>query len=179
MNIIAAVSKSWGIGYKNDLLFRIPSDLARFKKLTMGKTIIMGHNTFKSLPGQKPLPGRENIVLSRTTLVPNVLTKGSVQGTLAVIRENSNYSNIPPEGQLPTAGAPTTGVFVIGGGMIYREFLPYCTRAYITKVDTDPPADVFLPNFDLMDDWEMTEESEKFEYNGLHYNYCTYVKAIP
>lgn len=156
MNLIVAVSADWGIGWKNELLFRIPADLKRFKEITMGKTVVMGHSTFRSLPHMKPLSGRKNIVLSRGRVL-------SIPGALVV---NSKE-------QVETGD----DVFIIGGGEVYGLFLDDCTKAYVTKVDSYPKADRFFPNLDEKDGWHLEELSEKFCDNGLTYRYCVYIKT--
>ena len=151
--MIVAVSADWGIGYKNELLFNIPADLRRFKQITMGKTVVMGHSTFKSLPGMKPLPGRKNVVLSRNPelFIPGVFVANS--------KEEVEMSD---------------DVFIIGGEEVYRLFLDDCTKAYVTKVNKNPKADCFFPNLDEKKRWLLEDESEKMYENGLSYLYCVY-----
>ena len=113
MNLIVCVSRNWGIGKNNELLFHIPDDLKQFKALTTGKVVVMGHNTLKSLPGGKPLPNRTNIVLSRN---PNLKIEGatvcnSVQDVLIEVSDRLQ-----------------SDVFIIGGEAIYKMFLPYCRK---------------------------------------------------
>ncbi|MCL2199301.1 MAG: dihydrofolate reductase [Defluviitaleaceae bacterium] len=156
MNLSVAVSQNWGIGYKNDLLFRISEDLKRFRKLTTGKTIIMGHNTFKSLPGGKPLPNRTNIVLSRdTTLkIPDVIVCNSVEELQKHLHND---------------------VFIIGGEQVYRLLLDYCKTAYVTQVQATPPADAFMPNLNELPNWKLIEEESPKTDGRLVYKYSTYV----
>ncbi|MCL2388564.1 MAG: dihydrofolate reductase [Defluviitaleaceae bacterium] len=163
MNLSVAVSANWGIGYKNELLFRIHEDLQRFKELTTGKVVVMGHNTFKSLPAnRRPLPNRVNIVLSRNASlkIPDVLTCDSIPA-LEIALQNYNPADI----------------FVIGGEKIYTQLLNHCKRAYITKVESAPPADAFMPNLDTLPNWQLEWESPTMESDGFAYKYCIYTKV--
>ena len=158
MNISVAVSSNWGIGYKNDLLFRISPDLKRFKKLTMGKAIVMGHNTFKSLPNQLPLPGRKNIVMSRnpSLTIPGVYVANSKEQVMEMVKNEQ--------------------VFIIGGEQIYKLFLDDCTRVYLTKVRAAPPADAFFPNLDEKPEWHLAHKSELHYADGYEFMYYELVK---
>ena len=157
MNVSVAVSSNWGIGHKNDLLFRISPDLKRFKKLTMGKAVVMGHNTFKSLPNQKPLPDRKNIVMSRkpNLRIPGVLVANSKEQVMEMVSAKD--------------------IFIIGGEQIYKLFLNDCTRIYLTKVYDNPPADVFFPNLDTKPEWSLAYKSELLYDNGYEFMYCEYI----
>jgi len=162
MNLIVAVSKDWGIGCENQLLFRISEDQKYFRATTIGKVIVMGHNTFKSLPGGKPLKGRTNIVLSKDTglCIPDVIVCNSAEQLL----EHLCVYN-PDD------------IFIIGGAVIYSKFLSHCKKAYVTKIDVSLPADTFFPNIDNMTDWKLVEESAPKEDNGLVYRFCLYKKV--
>jgi|GEM_PF-1741624 len=120
MNLIAAVSRNWGIGNEGKLLFNLSGDLRRFRTLTEGNHVIMGRKTLESLPGGRPLAGRNNIVLSRT------LDAGTPGVT--VCRDVAELKQL-------TKKIPTDKLFVIGGGEIYRLLEPLCSYAYITWVD--------------------------------------------
>jgi dihydrofolate reductase len=163
MNLIVAVSAEWGIGYKNELLFRIREDLQRFRELTTGKVVVMGHNTYKSLPANRqPFPNRTNIVLSRSTEVPGVITCASLP---ALFEQLKNY--VPQD------------IFVIGGEKIYTQLLNFCRTAYITKVEAAPPADVHMPNIDEMTNWQIHEQSSPKTSGSLSYKYVTYHNDFP
>lgn len=153
---IAAISESWGIGKDNDLLFNIPEDKKFFRKTTLNRTVIMGRKTLESLPGGKPFKDRRNIVLSRDPYF-------SVEGANVCRSVNEVLTLIKGE-----------DAFVVGGGEIYREFLPSCAFALITKVCADPQADVFFPNLDKAENWRLAEQSEDYVYEGLKYSFCTY-----
>ncbi|MFZ0282692.1 MAG: dihydrofolate reductase [Bacteroidales bacterium] len=141
ISIIVAVSDDLGIGKDNMLLWRIPEDLKRFKRLTMGKTLIMGKKTWESLP-VKPLPGRKNIVLTdiEGERIDFAITAYSIEDAMAYC-------------------GPDEEVFVIGGGSIYRQFMPVADRLYITHVHKMGPADVFFPKID-MQQWKVIEKTE-------------------
>ena len=156
MQAIVAVSESWGIGKDNDMLFRISADLKRFRALTSGHTVLMGRRTLESLPGGKGLPNRRNIVLTSDP---------------TYIAENAECVNTPA-GAVFAAGADA---FVIGGGAVYRQFLGLCDRIYVTKIFADVEADTFFPNLDESPDWEVAEESEIMEENGIRFQYVDYV----
>ena len=131
ISIIVAVSEDWGIGKDNELLWRLPEDLKRFKSLTTGNTIIMGKKTWESLP-RRPLPDRTNIVL---TDIPDERIEGSL--TVYSIEEALSKCDKDKE------------IFIMGGGSIYRQFLPLADKLYITHVHLKAPADVYFPEIDL------------------------------
>lgn len=153
---IAAVSENWGIGKAGDLLFNIPEDKKFFRRTTLNRTVIMGRKTLQSLPNGKPFKDRRNIVLSRDESF-------SCEGAEVCRSINEVLSLIKGE-----------DAFVVGGGEIYREFLPCCAKAIITKVEASPEAEVFFPNLDEAANWRLLEQSEEYEYEGLKYSFCTY-----
>ena len=153
---IAAISENWGIGKDNDLLFNIPEDKKFFRRTTLNRTVIMGRKTLESLPGGRPFKDRRNIVLSRDPCF-------TVEGAEVCRSVNEVLTLIKGE-----------DAFVVGGGEIYREFLPCCAFALITKVEASPEADAFFPDLDKAGNWRLSEQSEEYEYNGLKYRFCTY-----
>lgn len=157
MQAIVAVSQSWGIGKGGDLLFRLPSDLRRFKAMTTGHTVIMGRKTLDSLPGGKGLPLRRNLVLSR-------------QSDSAPDRAEVIHS---VEDILKTA---EDDAFVIGGQQVYEQLLPYCARVYVTKVLADPEADAFFPDLDKLPEWKVASTGEMLTENGLPFQYVEYIR---
>ena len=157
MQAIVAVSQSWGIGKGGDLLFRLPSDLRRFKAMTTGHTVIMGRKTLDSLPGGKGLPHRRNLVLSR-------------QSDFAPDRAEVIHS---VEDILKTA---EDDAFVIGGQQVYEQLLPYCTRVHITKVLSDPEEDAFFPDLDKLPGWKVASAGEMLTENGLSFQYVEYIR---
>lgn len=150
MNIIVAISDNGAIGKNNNLLWNITEDLRYFKKTTLGSVVIMGRRTYESIG--KPLPGRRNVVISRTLKnAPGVEVYHSVEAALK---------------ELQVCKAE---IFIIGGGELYREMLPYASKLYITFVHiTVEDADVFFPHIDFSQWREISRESfergEKFEY---------------
>ncbi len=159
ISIIVAVSDDWGIGMNNELLWHIPEDLKRFKKLTMGKTIIMGKRTWESLP-RRPLPERKNIVL---TDIPDECIDGSVT---AYTIEDALSKCVQDE-----------EIFIIGGGMVYRQFMPIADRLYITHVHKKAPADVWFPKIDRRK-WKIIEKEECIsgDENRIPYTYVVYAR---
>ncbi len=153
MKMIAAVSADWGIGRDNSLLFSLPTDMKFFRRMTLEKTVIVGRNTLLSFPGGKPLPKRRTILVSGTICPDGVEVCRTVEEAAKKAGDES---------------------FVIGGEQIYRAFLPLCDTAYVTYVKSAPPADAFFPNLDEDPEWELSEESEVFEENGLEFTFRTY-----
>jgi dihydrofolate reductase len=157
ISIIVAVSEDWGIGKDNELLWHISEDLKRFKKLTSGNAVIMGKKTWESLP-RRPLPGRKNIVLTDD---PNESIENSVTA----------YSI---DDALDKCG-PAEEIFIIGGGSIYRQFMPIADRLFITHVHKKAPADIYFPEIDRSI-WEIIEKEEfkTDESNSIPYTYTVY-----
>ena len=156
MTAIVCVSRSWGIGRDGALLVRISADHKRFRTLTVGKTVILGHKTLDTFPGGKPLKDRRNIVLSHRDLdVPGAEIAHSFDEAAALGGDDA---------------------IVIGGASVYMALLSRCDRVYVTKVDADPDADSFFPNLDDNPDWRIESESETFEENGLKFRYVDYVR---
>jgi dihydrofolate reductase len=157
MNCIVAVDNNFAIGKNNNLLFSIPEDLQNFKKLTTGKIVIMGKNTLLSLPNSEPLPNRTNIILS-TTLDNNGIIVCNNMNSLWKMLKQYNSDDI----------------FVIGGEAIYKELLPYCSKAYVTKILANGNGNKFFPKIDQMDNWQLVCKSSKHTYNNLCYHFCQY-----
>lgn len=162
MNCIAAVDSNWAIGIDNRLLFHIPQDLRFFKEKTVGKTVIMGKNTLLSLPEQKSLANRRNIVLSTSLKENDFIVCKDLESLFEKIKDYDSDE-----------------LFVIGGEQIYSLLLPYCSTAYITKVNAEKPANRFFRNLDLSENWEMTFEGEKQIYNGIEFCFCEYRNTHP
>ncbi len=162
MKLIVAVDKNWGIGNKGDLLVSIPEDMKFFRQTTTGNVIIMGKKTLLSFPNGKPLKNRENIVITHNpeNSVEGATFVGSVEEALEEVKKYN-----------------TDNVYVIGGGSIYEQMLPYCDTAYVTYMDYAYEADTYFPNLDKMDDWKIVEESEEQTYFNIEYYYRTYKKV--
>lgn len=158
MDLIVAVYDDWGIGRDGDQPVALSADRKFFRRTTAGSTVIVGRKTVGSFPGQGPLPKRRNIVLTRQDVtIPGFETAAS------------------PEEAVKLCGADEK-VFVIGGGSVYRQMLPLCSRAYITKVHCTPVSDTFFPNLDQLPEWTLTETIESGEENGISYEVCLYEK---
>lgn len=162
MKLIVNVDRNWAIGKDNKLLFPISRDLKNFKRLTTGNIIVMGRKTLESFPGSKPLPNRTNIVLSRnTSFAPDGVTVCNNGGELALLLRDA-----------------AKDVYVIGGESLYRDLLPFCDTAYVTKVDAAADAaDAFMVNLDNSSDWSISEESETMEENGINFKFVTYKRV--
>ena len=163
MKIIVAVDSNWGIGCDGNLLQHIPEDMKFFKEKTIGNVVVMGRETFESLPGKNPLNNRVNIVLSRNNSFKDdrLIICKSIEETF---KELEKYNN--------------DEIFIIGGETIYKQFLPYCDELYITKIKNKYKADRFFPNVDIMENWELVEESEVKEYKDIKYIFSRYLKKI-
>lgn len=159
MNIIVAVDKNWGIGEQNNLLVSIPADMKFFRETTTNKVVVMGRKTLESFPQKQPLKNRTNIVL---TTDKNYTVNGAiVVHTLdEMLEELKNYKE--------------EDIFVIGGESIYRQMLPYCKLAHVTKIDHAYEADTYFPDLDEMDDWNITGISEEQTYFDLEYYFTRY-----
>lgn len=128
ISIIAAIGKNNELGKDNNLIWHLPNDLKFFKEMTFGKTILMGRKTFNSLP--KLLPGRTHIVLSTSNLnIEGIIQFTNIEDALDYIKDIDE-------------------VFIIGGASIYKEFLPYTNKLYLTEIDATSDADVYFPIFD-------------------------------
>ena len=163
MNLIAAADAMWGIGMNGKLLVSIPEDMKYFRRMTTGKTVILGRKTLQTFPQGKPLRDRRNIILSRD---PSFKAEGaevahSIEEALALVKEEASGD-----------------VFVIGGASIYRAFLPYCDTAYITRLDYRYAADAYLPDLDSDEAWEKVSESEEHTYFDLIYTFDVYRRRM-
>ena len=156
MELIVAVYEDWGIGKDGTQPIALTADRKFFRATTKGATVIVGRRTIEDFPDQKPLPGRVNIALTRT---PRVIPGFTV-------------CTSPEEAVELTGSAEKT--FVIGGGSIYRQMLPYCDTAYITKVHTAPESDTFFPNLDEDPGWTLAETLQSGEENGVSYEMLLY-----
>lgn len=162
MNIIAAVDANWAIGYKNELLVKIPNDQKWFQKITTGKVVVMGRKTMETFPNGMPLKNRTNIVLTSDRAL-RVKDAELVYGIEELLEKLKQYN--------------TKDVYVIGGESVYEELLPYCDTAYITKIDYTYQADRYFPNLDNDADWHIESESEEQTYFDLEYYFVKYVRG--
>lgn len=161
MIAIACVEEGWGIGYKGQLLNRIPDDMKRFRRLTRGNTVIMGRSTYESIG--YPLPDRTNIVLSRDPQYKpkGVLVCHSVKDAIGIAKTFEVFDD---------------KIFVIGGEQIYREFMPYVNKVYLTTVEgRHKDVDAYFPALSS-DEWDIEDDSgtQFCPDTGVHYNYINF-----
>lgn len=156
LTLVVAVAANRVIGSKGDLPWRLPDDLKRFKRLTLGKPCIMGRKTWDSLP-VKPLPGRTNIVVTRDAgfHAPGAITAKSFESAIRLAKAEH-----PPE------------IMVIGGEAIFAAALPLATRIELTEVGAEPEGDAFMPEFDPAE-WRRATHQGPLEHNGLRYSFVT------
>lgn len=159
MNVIAAVDENWAIGNRNELLVRIPADHKFFREETTGKVVILGRKTLQTFPGGLPLKNRENLILSgnENFKVKDAEVFNSIEELLERLKDYD-----------------TEDVYVIGGESVYRQLLPYCDTAHITKIDRAYEADAFFPNLEEDPEWELTGESDEKTYFDLEFTFCKY-----
>lgn len=162
MNLIVAVDKNWAIGKNNKLLVSIPQDMKYFRETTKGKVVAMGRKTLESFPGGQPLKNRVNVVLTtdKNYKVNDAVIVHTVE---EMVEELRKYA--------------AEDIFVIGGESIYRQLLPYCDTAYITKIDHAYDADTHFPNLDEDPQWRMTKESDEQTYFDLEYVFTVYERV--
>ncbi len=159
MNMIVAVDANWAIGNKNQLLVRIPADMKMFRAETTGKVVVLGRKTLETFPNAKPLPQRQNIILSTNV---NYKVEGAkvVHNIDELLEELKNYTS--------------EEVYIIGGATVYEAMLPYVDTVHVTKIDHEYEADAFFPNLDKDPDWEITAESEEQVYFDITYAFVKY-----
>ena len=159
ISIIVAIARNWAIGKDNHLLWHISDDLKRFKRITEGHPVVMGKKTYESLPF-RPLKNRTNIVITDS---PDEKFEGCI--TVNSIEEALGYCSEQEE------------CFIIGGGSVYRQFLPYANKLYLTLVHQDFDADTFFPEIDLSQ-WKLKEREDHgpTEENDFSYSYLVYEK---
>ena len=158
MKWIVAADERGGIGKNGKLLVRIPSDMKYFREKTLGKTVIMGRATLETFPGGKPLPQRRNIVLSRTLPESDDYEVcRSVEDLLNLVRSEDQET-----------------LFVIGGGQIYDQLLPYCDEAFVTEIRGTYDADTVITLPRDLPDWEKTDDKGIREENGVSYAFTVY-----
>ena len=156
MELIVAVYDDWGIGRDGTQPIALSVDRKFFRETTRGAMVIAGRRTIADFPGQKPLPGRINVALTRQNLeLPGFTVCASTEDAVNLAKTAER-------------------AMVIGGGSIYRQMLPYCDTAYITKVHVTPESDTFFPNLDEMDDWYLAETLLSGEENGIPYEMLLY-----
>ena len=159
MNLIVAVDSNWAIGKENKLLVSIPQDMKFFRETTKGKVVAMGRKTLESFPGGQPLKNRVNVVL---TTDKNYKVKDTVivHTIEEMVDELKKYDS--------------EDIFVIGGESIYRQMLPYCDVAHVTKIDHAYEADAYFPDLDSDPEWEIAADSDEQVYFDITYQFLKY-----
>ena len=161
ISAIVAVDENWGIGFNGQLLEKIPEDMKHFKETTTGHAVVMGRKTWDSLP-KKPLPERTNIIISNKGNL--LLENGAIRLNLDDLLLGIAYFE--------------EDIFVIGGGQIYKELLPFCDRVYVTKIfKSHENVDTYFPNLDEPEEWntwKAVHQSKTYTYNDLMYQFWIY-----
>ena len=161
ISLIAAMAKNRIIGKDNQMPWHLPADLKHFKQVTLGKPVIMGRKTYESIG--KALPGRENIVISR---------KEDYQLVDACVVPNCDDA-------LAVAKKTSDDVMIIGGGSIYKEFLPQATGLFLTFIDFDTQGDTQFPDWDPYGPWKEVDRVAHLadDKNPHSYEFASFVRA--
>jgi len=159
MNLVVAVDENWAIGNKNELLIRIPNDHKHFREETTGKVVVLGRKTLETFPQGLPLKNRTNIILSKN---PSYQVKDAivVHSVEELLEELKKYAD--------------EDIYIIGGDSVYKQMLPYCDVAHVTKIDHAYDADAYFPNLDEDEEWEITAESDEQTYFDIPYYFLKY-----
>ncbi len=158
MELIVAVYADLGIGYAGTEPVTLAADRQFFREITRGAMVIVGRRTAEDFPGGRPLPGRVNVLLSRSGEPrPGFLVCGSPEEAVLAARAQS--------------------AFVIGGGSVYRQMLPLCSGAYVTKLHCAPVSDTFFPDLDADPRWRMRQILRAGVENGIAYEICRYERV--
>lgn len=159
MDAIVAVYEDWGIGRDGTQPLALTADRKFFRKMTTGACVIAGRRTVEDFPGKKPLPGRTNLMLTRSGSAPEGFELvSSVEEAVERAKEFGT-------------------VFIIGGGSVYKAMLPYCDRCIVTKVHANPGSDTYFENLDEHPDWCLTQVLESGEEGGIAYEFCVYERG--
>lgn len=159
MELIVAVYDDWGIGKDGTQPIALSADRKFFRETTRGAMVIVGRRTIEDFPGKQPLPGRVNVALTRSQCeIPGFVV-----------------CNTPEEAV--DLAKTVERAMVIGGGSIYRQMLPYCDKAYVTKVHYTPESDTFFPNLDEDSQWKLSDILQKGEENGISFEMCLYERV--
>ena len=159
MNIIVAVDNNWAIGNKNRLLVTIPNDHKHFREETTGKVVVLGRKTLETFPQGLPLKNRTNIILTKdeSYQVKDAVIVHSIDELLEELKKYRDED-----------------VYIIGGESVYRQMLPYCNVAHVTKIDHEYEADSFFPNLDKAGEWAVTADSDEQTYFDIAYQFLKY-----
>ena len=158
MNLIVAVYDDWGIGRDGTQPVALNDDRKFFRQMTKGAMILVGRRTILDFPGQKPLPGRINVAITRQNIdLPGFTVVHSPEEAVELAKTAEK-------------------AFVTGGGSVYRQMLPYCDTAYITKVHCTIDSDTYFPDLDADPQWKLAEIMQSGKENGIAYEMCVYTK---
>ena len=162
MKMIASADNNWAIGYKGSLLAHVSADMKFFKSKTVGNVVILGRKTLMTFPNGKPLKDRKNIII---TTDESFKVEGAeiVHSTDELLETVEKYDD--------------DSLYVIGGGSIYDQLLPYCDTAYITKFDKTFEADTYIKNLEDDENWKLVEDDGPFQEKGIIFRFCTYKRA--
>ena len=156
MELIVAVYDDWGIGKDGTQPVALSADRKFFRETTRGAMVIVGRRTIEDFPGQKPLPGRVNVALTRQQAeIPGFTVCHSPEEAAELAKTADR-------------------AMVIGGGSVYKQMLPLCDTAYVTKVHCTPESDTFFPNLDADPGWKLADTLLSGEENGIAYDMCLY-----
>ena len=158
MELIVAVYDDWGIGKDGTQPIALSADRKFFRETTRGCMVIVGRRTIGDFPGQKPLPGRVNVALTRTA------------------QEIPGFTVCTSPEEAAELAKTADRAMVIGGGSIYKQMLPMCDTAYVTKVHCTPESDTYFPDLDADENWYLAETIQSGEENGIRYDICLYKK---
>ena len=159
MNLIVAVDENWAIGNKNELLISIPADHKFFRQETTGKVVVLGRKTLETFPQGLPLKNRTNVIMS-TNKAYQVKDAVVVHDVEELLEELKKYD--------------TEDIYIVGGESVYRQMLPYCDVAHVTKIDHAYAADAYFPTLDEMPEWQITADSEEQTYFDITYHFLKY-----
>ena len=158
MDLVVAVYDDWGIGANGTQPVALSADRKFFREITRGALVIVGRRTVADFPGGKPLPGRVNVMLTRTA------------------QEQPGFTVVTSPQAACELAKQAEKAMVIGGGSVYRQMLPMCDRAYVTKVHARPTSDTFFPNLDEDDRWVLSEVMQAGVEDGIAYEMCLYTR---
>lgn len=156
MELIVAVYDDWGIGRDGTQPIALSADRKFFRETTRGAMVIAGRRTIEDFPGKRPLPGRVNVALTRSEKeIPGFTVCAGAEEAVELAKTAER-------------------AMVIGGGSVYRQMLPYCDTAYITKVHVTPESDTWFPDLDADSEWYLAETLQSGEENGIAYEMLLY-----
>lgn len=159
MELIVAVYDDWGIGFGGTQPVALRADRKFFRETTRGAAVIVGRRTVEDFPGKQPLPGRKNILITRS------------------LEDFPGFQRCASPEEAAVFAKESERAMVIGGASIYRQMLPFCDTAYVTKVHAAPVSDSFFPDLDADNDWKMAEILQSGEEDGIAYEMCLYKRV--